>query len=323
MRWKELKGALLSGGTARLTGLPADEYIARSSAGPGAGGAGSVFFTQDGGRVRLTLDPTGNIEIFHQGGGIAAIFLEGREYRGRLEPVGLHCPRQAYITVSGSCIFHCRYCPVPSQAGRRKTVDEIVAMVDAVRDRIDAIAITSGVMTDILEEEAYVINVVRALVPFGIPIGVSIYPTPSTPRRLYEAGVTEVKFNIETATPALFADLCPGLDGGLIWRVLEESVTLFGRGHVFSNVIVGLSETDEEMESCIRSLTRIGVIPVLRPLSPAAGLKDYRRPDKERLIRLADIHHQLLKEAGLDPAGAVSMCSVCTGCDLVPGRDFT
>jgi biotin synthase-related radical SAM superfamily protein len=195
-------------------------------------------------------------------------------------------------------------------------------MVGAVRDRIDAIAITSGVMTDIEEEEAYVIAVVRALLPFGVPIGVSIYPTLLTPRRLFLSGVAEVKFNIETATPDLFADLCPGLDWGLIWRVLEESVALFGRGHVFSNVIVGLSETDAEVESCIRALVAVGVIPVLRPLSPAAGLTDYRRPTKERLMRLADIHHQVLKEADLDTAYAVSMCSACTGCDLVPGRDF-
>jgi biotin synthase-related radical SAM superfamily protein len=322
VRWKELKGALLSRGGARLTGLPADEYIARSAAGPGAGGAGSVFFTRDGRRVRLPFDPAGNIEVIHRGGGDAVIVFDGREYTGKLEPVALHCPRQAYITVSGSCIFHCRYCPVPGQAGRRKTIEEIVAMVAAVSEQIDAIAITSGVMTDTTEEEAYVIAVVRALLPIGIPIGVSIYPTPFTPRRLYDLGVAEVKFNIETATPDLFADFCPGLDWKLIWRVLEESVELFGRGHVFSNVIAGFSETDAEMESCIRSLTAIGVIPVLRPLNPAAGLKDYRRPTKERLMRLADMHYQLLKEADLIPAQAVSMCSACTGCDLVPGRDF-
>ena len=322
MRWKELKAAILSRGTARMTGLPADGYIARSAAGPGAGGAGSVFFTREGRRVRLALDPAGNSEVIHRGGGDAVLILDGREYTGKLEPVALHCPRQAYITVSGSCIFHCRYCPVPGQAGQRKTVDEIIAMVGLVRDRIDAIAITSGVMTDSEEEEAYVIEVVRALLPFGIPIGVSIYPTPLTPRRLNEVGVAEVKFNIETATPDLFAYLCPGLDRGLIWRVLEESVALFGRGHVFSNVIVGFSETDAEMESCMRSLAAMGVIPVLRPLSPAAGLKDYPRPTNERLIRLADMHYRVLIEADLDPAQSVSMCSACTGCDLVPGRDF-
>ena len=41
-------------------------------------------------------------------------------------------------------------------------------------------------------------------------------------------------------------------------RVLKKSVELFGRGHVFSNVILGLGETDEEMEACILELTTLG-----------------------------------------------------------------
>jgi biotin synthase-related radical SAM superfamily protein len=195
-------------------------------------------------------------------------------------------------------------------------------MVRAVRDQIDAIAITSGVVTDIREEEAYVMSVVKALIPLGIPIGVSIYPTPETPRRLHELGVAEVKFNLETATPELFACLCPGLDRDLMWQVLKESVLLFGRGHVFSNVIIGLGESDEEMKSCIRALTEIGVIPVLRPLNPAAELAGFERPSPERLIRLADFHRRALDKAGLDPRQAISMCTFCTGCDLVPGRDI-
>lgn len=321
MRWKELKARVLAAGSTRLSGEPADRYITRSAAGPGAGGEGSVFFSQGGHRVRLALDPMSDAEVVHRGGGVADLFIGTTQVSGRLEEPGLHCPNQAYITVTGSCIFHCRYCPVPDLKGERKSIREIVAMVEAVRDRVSAISLTSGVQTSIEEEEAYVLEVVRALLPFGLPIGVSIYPTEQTPDLLHDLGVVEVKFNIEAATARLFATMCPDLDYDMIYGVLERSVELFGKGKVFSNVIIGLGETDAEMEQCIRRLTVRGIIPVLRPLNPVAGLSAMPRPSPERLNAVFAMHERALDAAGLDTRQARTMCTSCTGCDLVPGRD--
>ncbi len=102
-------------------------------------------------------------------------------------------------------------------------------MVESVRHRIHAISITSGVLDSIEEEEAYVLEVVKHLAFFDLPIGVSIYPTEKTPDRLKELGVAEVKFNLEAATPELFAKMCPGLDYDRLWQVLDRSVELFGK----------------------------------------------------------------------------------------------
>ncbi len=321
MDWLELKAALLETGEARLTGVPADGYISRSAAGPGAGGPGSVFFALGDRRVRLAIGGAGPVEIIHAGGGAAILSFEGMRITGRIEAADLHCPRQAYLTVSGSCIFRCRYCPVPGIRGHRKTTDEILQMIEPVRGEIDAISITSGVAGSVEEEESYVAILVERLSEFGIPIGVSIYPTSRSPYLFHSLGVTEVKWNIEAATPELFHCMCPGLDYDVILSALACSVPLFGRGHVFSNVIVGLGETDDEMKTCIRNLTGIGVIPVLRPLNPVAELRGRSRPTRERLLRLFRIHSSALIEADLDPSGALTMCSACTGCDLVPGRD--
>jgi biotin synthase-related radical SAM superfamily protein len=274
-----------------------------------------------GHRVRLSLDETSGVEIVHRGGGIADLFYGTLQLNGRLEQPGLHCPKQAYITVTGSCAFRCRYCPVPSLKGGRKSIPEIMRMVESVRDRISAISLTSGVQETIEEEEAYVLDVVKALRRFDLPIGVSIYPTEEAPDRLYALGVAEVKFNIEAATPRLFAEMCPDLDYDLIWGVLERSVALFGKNRVFSNVIVGLGETDAELEQCITRLTRRGIIPVLRPLNPVADLSNRERPSPVRLRTIFAIHADALERAGLDPKEALTMCTSCTGCDLVPGRD--
>jgi biotin synthase-related radical SAM superfamily protein len=163
--------------------------------------------------------------------------------------------------------------------------------------------------------------VIKHLTSFNLPIGVSIYPTATTPDRLKDLGVVEVKFNLEAATPELFSQMCPGLDYSLLWQVLDRSVKLFGKNRVFSNVIVGLGETDAELETCCKKLTSLGVIPVLRPLNPVAELAGTPHPSAARLKKIFLMHERALAAAGLDPRLAVTMCTNCTGCDLVPGRD--
>jgi biotin synthase-related radical SAM superfamily protein len=321
MQWSKLEARLLAAGAVCLSGEPAEQYIARSAAGPGAGGKGAIFFAMGSHRVKLAIDPLSTIEIAHRGNGTADLYLEGNLITGRLLEPGFHCPDQAFITITGSCIFNCRYCSVPKIHGRRKSIEEIMGMIESVRHRINAISITSGVQESIEEEEAYVLEVVKHLAFFGLPMGVSIYPTEKTPDLLKELGVAEVKFNIEAATPELFAKMCPGLDYDLLWQVLDRSVQLFGKNRVFSNVIIGLGETDTEMEACIHKLTSHGVIPVLRPLNPVAELVGTPRPTSERLDQIFAMHGQALAAAGLDARLARTMCTNCAGCDLVPGRD--
>lgn len=323
MEWNQLKAELLASGGIRVEGAPIDQYTSSSSAGPGAGGRGSIFFTDGTHRVRLSLNPKSLVTLVHHGDGEALLCRGDEEITGRLESIGLHCPRQAYITVTGSCIHQCRYCPVPALKGRRKAPEEVVGLVGSVADQIDAISITSGVLTTCEEEEHYICTeILPPLERFRIPIGVSIYPTESTPARLQALGVAEVKFNIETATRELFSLNCPGLSRDAIWEALIDSVPRFGRGHVFSNLIIGLGESDQEVCACIDRLTAAGVVPCLRPLNPTAGLNGAERPTPERLLILASHHALALEREHLDPKRALTMCTACTGCDLVPGRDL-
>jgi biotin synthase-related radical SAM superfamily protein len=321
MQWARLKAFLLETGAVRVEGEPVKDYLGRSTAGPGAGGPGSLFFSRGEGRVRLAIGRESPITLLHQGEGQVALQLGEEVVKGHLEKVALHCPRQAYVTISERCIFGCRYCMVPHQQGRVKTVEELEDRIRAVASTIDAIAITSGVADSVEKEEARTISLVRRVRPLGIPIGVSIYPQEETPERLHSEGVDEVKFNLETATDSLFKRMCPGLDRDLMWQVLDRSVELFGENRVFSNVIMGLGETDAELEECIRNLTDRGVIPVHRPLQPAADVADYSRPTAGRLLFFYEKEGRILTKAGLDPRKARTMCVACTGCDLVPGRN--
>ncbi|MDV0443650.1 radical SAM protein [Methanorbis rubei] len=318
--WTSLKAQLLEVGTVKLTGADATEYESKSTAGPGAGGRGSVFFSYEGHRVRLAVAEDSPITIRHIGGGTVMLTYGCIEVLGKLEKPGSHCPGQAYITISGSCIYHCRYCPVPGNAAPTKSIDEIVTLVKNAGD-IHAISLTSGVVGTVEEEEKRALDAVLALKQFNLPIGVSIYPVAGTAQRLHEAGAGEVKFNLETATPELFKEMCPGMDRDLINAELDEAVTLFGKNHVFTNLIFGLGETDDEMKAAIDEVCRRGIIPTLRPFSPAADLKDLPRPGFKRFMNLYKHHRAALAANGLDTAKAETMCIACTGCDMVPGLD--
>lgn len=318
--WESLKAQLLEVGTAQLTGADASEYESKSTAGPGAGGRGSVFFSYEGHRVRLNVADDSPITLRHIGGGTVMLTYGYIEVLGKLEKPGSHCPGQAYITISGSCIYHCKYCPVPANAAPTKSMDEIVSLVQNADD-IHAISLTSGVVGSTEEEENRALAVLKELSKFDLPIGVSIYPTRGTARLLLEAGATEVKFNLETATPELFAEMCPGMDRDIINTELDEAVKLFGKNHVFTNLIIGLGETDEEMKAAVSDLCARGIIPTLRPLCPGGEVKDLPRPGFKRIMNLYKHHRSALAANGLDTREAKTMCIACTGCDMVPGRD--
>ena len=340
-----------------------------STAGPGAG-VGSFFFRSGGHRVRLEYrrDPDAALIVRRigeeaavgdvYGGGdagdarIAAdidegsggsdavdvddsssvvIFYKGRELvRGRIEPALLHCPEQAYITLSESCIFNCTFCPVPKLGGRTKTRGEVIRMVDdAYRTgNLRAISITSGIERSPEEEVTRAVDLVKALVKYNLPIGVSVYPTRDSSIRLKEVGSVEVKYNVETMDREIFGRACADMDLDFVLTSLKDAVDIFGRNRVFSNFIIGLGESDRTVKEGVETLAGIGVIPILRalnlhPLRPdlADVCPDAARPDADRLLRLARFERDVLDAHGLRADVAETMCLPCGGCDLVPHWD--
>jgi len=321
MNRRELKAGLLEAGTAKITG-GTEGIISVSKAGPSSGEEGSVFFSSGNMRVRLSIADDSPVEIVITDRDYAVLKFEGEEVEGKVEPAALHCPRQAFITVSEGCIFRCRYCSVPTQEKKFKSPEDTERMIEGVLPDIDCISLTSGVIGSPEEDERRVLEVVKRVMRFGLPIGVSIYPLKETPKKLFDLGVLEVKFNLEAATEKLFQEICPEMEREQIMDALIESVRLFGKNRVFTNIILGAGESDSEMKACISELTSLGIIPVIRPLTPKAEMSDFKRPSKERILRISEYLSEELQKNGLDTKVAETMCTACTGCDLVPGRDF-
>lgn len=324
----ETKALLINIGSADIDPrlLPAD-FKTTATAGPGAGG--SSFFIRSGDRrVRLSIKPDSSLKVIRWKDGVA-VQKEGRIIAyGTLEVPLCHCPEQAYITVSERCIFDCKFCPVPKLNGHIKTIDEITALVEAAlaRGNLKAISLTSGVAESPEKEVQYMTDVVRHLTArFDLPIGVSIYPTATSTEDLHAAGAVEIKYNVETMDWTIFRRVCPGLSLDAILEALIEAVAIFGKNRVSSNFIIGLGETDGCVTEGVETLTSMGVIPNLRPISPHPLRKGeivVERPSAYRLMLLTRINKAAIERHGLDVREAKTMCLPCTGCDLTPQRDL-
>jgi biotin synthase-related radical SAM superfamily protein len=324
----EIKAQLTAIGT-----VDVDESLlsrpSSSSAGPSAG-LRSIFFKSGDHRVRLEINKESPLKMKREKDDYV-IFRDGVELaRGELEPILAHCPEQAYITISEQCIYDCKFCSVPKMGGKIKTVDEIVAIVEEAKrsGRLKVIALTSGIARSPEDEIDRVIETVNALKKYNIPIGVSVHPTKDSSRRLKDAGVEEIKYNVETMDRKIFHQVCIGRKGlslEYILEALKEAVFIFGKNKVSTNFIIGLGETDECVRQGVEYLAKIGVIPVLRPITIQPlrkGEIDATRPSAERLLKLTKMTHEILDKYGLDVEASKTMCLPCTGCDLTPYRDL-
>jgi biotin synthase-related radical SAM superfamily protein len=320
----ETKALLLSVGTVQLAGPNAGGRA--STAGPGAGGQ-SVFFQSGSHLVRLSVAESSPLRLESREDS-AVILKDGREIvRGQLVKPLLHCPEQAYITVSERCIFDCKFCAVPKLMGGIKSNQTVLQMVEeaARTGRLRAISLTSGVEVSPQAEAERVAGIVVDLKRFGVPVGVSISPFLGANQILRDAGADEVKYNLECVDPDLFLQVCPGISYQEIMDALQEAVGVFGKNHVFTNIIVGLGESDDLLRRSIDELTVMGIIPVLRAVFPhplRSGETWMQRPSAARLLELARYLKTALEKNGLDGAAALTGCYRCTGCDLTPGRDL-
>ncbi|WP_211530418.1 radical SAM protein [Methanocalculus chunghsingensis] len=299
----------------------------QATAGPGAGGI-SVFIRSGEHRVRLAVKDHSPLQLLPEEDGVVILYHNEPFVYGFLETPLCHCPEQAYITVSERCIFHCRFCPVPKLHGGRKSIETIIGLVQeaSATGGLKAISLTSGVAISPEEEVEWIVEVVHALHSrFDLPIGVSVYPTKDSSRLLYDAGAVEIKYNVETMDPVIFATVCPDFSLSEILDALREAVRIFGKNAVFSNFIIGLGEDDQTVLDGVTTLARMGVIPNLRPISPSPlreGEITIQRPSQERLLYLAKKTVEILVRYGLDARSARTMCFPCTGCDITPFRDI-
>jgi biotin synthase-related radical SAM superfamily protein len=117
------------------------------------------------------------------------VILRGNQelVQGRIDPILRHCPEQTYITISERCMYDCKFCSVPKFQGKIKTLDQVLAIIEKVKNggKLTTIAFTSGVATTPEAEIDRVVEYVRAVRKYNVPIGVAVYPTIDSSQRLW------------------------------------------------------------------------------------------------------------------------------------------
>jgi biotin synthase-related radical SAM superfamily protein len=322
---EKIKAELLSVGTVDVD-LPLLPPPRTSTAGPGMG-LQSIFFSSGGRRVRLEVNTDSPLKMVGKDGHVVILRNNQEIVEGDIEPAVNHCPGQVYITISERCIYNCQFCSVPVSRGSIKTKNEILTIVEEARKsgKLKVISLTSGIATSPGDEIDRVVEIVKALAPYKVPIGVAVHPADNSSRKLKDAGVSEVKYSVETMDREIFDRVCKGRKGHTLDFILEslrDAVLVFGKNHVSSNIIIGLGETDQSVREGVEYLAKMGVIPVLRPISISPlrkeELKTATRPSPERLLKLARMTREILDTYGLSPEMSQTMCLACRGCDLTP-----
>jgi len=135
-----------------------------------------------------------------------------------------------------------------------------------------------------------------------VPISVSCQPLNRKQiEQLKQTGVDRVSIALDAATEQIF-DSVKGAStqSPYTWekqcRVLKEAVEIFGKGLVYTHLMVGLGETEREMTETIQWCVNSGVYPSLFAFTPIVGtaLENHPQPQVGTYRRVQIARHLMI-----------------------------
>lgn len=174
-------------------------------------------------------------------------------------------PRTVYMMTDENCHASCAFCPQSLAKEKLSRVvwhpydlEEIVLKLEGV----ERVCIQATSHPHLLNELTFMLS----SLPF-VPISLSIPPLIKEQlRSLVKAD--RISINLDCATEDLFCRIKKGCSWEEIWQGLRDAVSVFGKYHVYSHLIVGLGETEEEMVFCMQHLFNEGILPSLFAFTP-------------------------------------------------------
>lgn len=173
----------------------------------------------------------------------------------------------------------CKFCEVPSDDMRHISIDDILAVVDFYLKHANTFRhfLIGGGSEPRHNEYKNVIKIVDYIRQKSSK-DIYVMTLPPEDKKIlkeyFEAGVTEIGFNIEIFDPGLAQAYMPGK--GVIQRdeyfdILKEAVNYWGNtGNVRSLIIVGFEPEDSLIQG-IEKLCKISVMPILSVFRPIPG----------------------------------------------------
>jgi biotin synthase-related radical SAM superfamily protein len=231
--------------------------------------------------------------------------------KGKLDAV----PTTAYLMTyrKGKCAANCGFCPQARESyGRADMLSRVSWPVFPIKSALDGIekAVREGKMKRVCLQALNYPEVFRHLATLvdaihkkaDVPISVSCQPlNKDNTRFLAEAGIERIGIPLDAATEELF-DKVKGSSVGSPYRwekqfkLLDEAVSIFGRGRVSTHLIVGLGETEEEMIRLVQQCVDMGVLPALFAFTPISGtaLEHMSQPPIQKYRRIQVARHLIV-----------------------------
>ena len=123
-------------------------------------------------------------------------------------------------------------------------------------------------------------------------------------KRLQEAKVEKLVFNLEVGNEPYFSKYCPGkADIGLthINQALDKAVELYGAGNVWSNFVFGLEPLDKALNIC-EGLAKRGIVPSANVLHIDSGNRlDCDVPQAKEILEYYYSISEIYKQNGFKP----------------------
>ncbi len=229
--------------------------------------------------------------------------------RGKLDAE----PTTAYLMTYklGKCTANCGFCP---QARGSRSSAELLSRVSwptfptpgvltAIgagfrQGKIRRVCIQALNYPEVLAHLEALVKAIKKQV--AVPVSVSCQPlNAANVELLAKAGVDRLGVALDAATEALFDKVKgKGAGGSYSWdgqfRVLAETLAVFGKGNVSTHVIIGLGETEKDAAQIIQRCVDMGVLPALFAFTPVRGtaleknspptLESYRRVQLARYL---------------------------------------
>ena len=229
-------------------------------------------------------------------------FKQGLFYRNaRLYCINL------LLTYENGCTARCAYCGLSQKRPGSYTnksfirvtwptygLEEIIERISTRQDRVKRICISMVTRQRSVQDTQTICRRLRSRL--DVPISLLIAPTVLKKEDLLDfkaAGADKIGVAIDLATPELF-DLYRGSGVGgphkwdTYWDCLEDSLRIFGKGHVGPHFMVGMGETEKEMSAIIQRARDMGGDTHLFSFYPeeASALSDRQPPPMYQYRRI-------------------------------------
>ena len=227
----------------------------------------------------------------------------------------------------------CKFCNLVSTSKtynsviRKKDVQDIgeVAAAAWSEGSVNHVNITGGCYISGKEVEvvSQIISSIKKHTGFERVPGV-ILPAPAKGdniQRYYDTGIQSLGYAMEVWDEGTYKAICPGKSATTshdeFVESIEKAVEIFGRGHVYVAMVMGL-ETRETFLEGIRVLSSLGanVIPFVWAPNPGSKLEGHRAPSAqwyvETILEAAEIVYEYQV-----PWGTENHCYLCDGNSLL------